>query len=179
VQQETGFHHDNSLPVTMDDSEIRNTHYLLPGSIFVPSEPFIITTVLGSCVSVCMWDPVLRVGGMNHYMLPLWNGEGLASPKYGNIAISKLIEKMLVLGCEKRRLKAKVFGGGEVLKVSNGILNVGERNIILAKDTLKAEKIEIIASDLGGKTGRKIIMNTSTGSVLMKRLRQQIDDIKI
>jgi chemotaxis protein CheD len=160
------------------DDELKH-HYLFPGNLFVRREPHIITTVLGSCVSVCLWDSVLRFGGMNHYMLPLWNGEGLASPKYGNIAIPKLIEKMMDLGSNKSNLKAKVFGGGEVLKVSQGVLNVGERNVSIARDLLNDAGLSVVGSDLGGITGRKIIFNTQTGSVLMKRLKRQIDDIRV
>lgn len=155
------------------------SYYLFPGNIFVHREPHIVTTVLGSCVSVCLWDPLKRMGGINHYMLPLWNGEGLASPRYGNIAITRLIEKMLRFGSDKKDLRAKVFGGGEVLSTSKGIMNIGERNATLATDMLKAEGIPIISSDVGGATGRKVIFNTCTGTVLMKKLRKQIDDIKI
>ena len=154
-------------------------HYLLPGSLFAHPEAHVITTVLGSCISVCLWDPLLRIGGINHFMLPLWNGEGLASPKYGNIAISKLIDKMLDFGCERRNLRAKMFGGSEMFKTTNALMNIGERNIVLAEDILREEKIPILVSDVGGKAGRKIIYHTETGSVLMKRLSQQVDDIKI
>lgn len=163
----------------MDTTTATKEHYLYPSAIFLHRDPHRVTTVLGSCVSVCLWDPILRIGGINHYMLPLWNGEGLASPKYGNIAISKLIEKMLLMGCRKNNLKAKVFGGGAVLRSPNEILNVGERNIVYARDALKEEGIPIIGSDVGGNRGRKIIYNTGNGSVMMKRLKSQIDDIKI
>lgn len=163
----------------MEEPRNIKEYYLFPGNLFAPVEPHRVTTVLGSCVAVCLYDPVRRMGGINHFMLPFWNGEGLASPRYGNIAISKLIEKLLEMGCSKGKLTAKVFGGGEVLKVSNGILNVGERNILLARDMLKQEKIPVIGSDVGGTTGRKIIFNTGSGSILMKRLKNQIDDIRI
>lgn len=137
-----------------------------------------VTTVLGSCVSVCLWDSKLKIGGINHYMLPLWNGEGLATPKYGNIAINKLYEKMLSFGCKHSSLKAKMFGGGEVLAVRNAVLNVGERNILLAIDMLKSMKIQIISQDVGGRSGRKLLFNTHTGNVLLKKLSKQVDDIK-
>lgn len=162
----------------MDVEKGIKNYYLFPGNIFAEKEPHIVTTVLGSCVSVCLWDTKQNIGGINHYMLPLWNGEGLASPKYGNIAISKLIERMLSMGSIRRNLVAKIFGGGEVLHVTNGILNVGERNIILAFDTLKDEAIPVINSSVGGKNGRKILFNTSTGNILLKKLKRQIDDIK-
>ena len=159
-------------------SDATKEHYLYPGNIFASTEPHIVTTVLGSCVSVCLWDSRMHAGGINHYMLPLWNGEGLATPKYGNIAISKLYEKMLSLGCRHKDLRAKIFGGGEVLAVTNAVLNVGERNIIIARDMLKELKISIISSDVGGRTGRKMLFNTSTGSVMLKKLSKQIDDFR-
>lgn len=152
-------------------------HFLMTGSIFVHEEAHLVTTVLGSCVSVCLWDPVRKVAGMNHYMLPLWNGEGVASPKYGSIAIPIMIEKMLVLGAEKKNMRAKIFGGGEVLKVSNAALNVGERNVLLAYDLLEREKIPVVSADVRGKLGRKIVYKTDTGNVYLKRLNRQIDDI--
>ncbi len=147
------------------------THYLYPGALFCQAEPHLVTTVLGSCISVCLWDPVAGIGGINHYLLPLWNGEGLPTPKYGNIAIEKLIEKMLQLGSARGRLKAKVFGGATMWQVNQGLITVGERNIALAQDVLGAEKIPVVGSDLGGNLGRKIIYNTGTGEVLLRRNR--------
>ena len=89
-----------------------NSHFLLPGNLFVHEEEYTVLTVLGSCISVCLWDPRRKIGGINHYMLPFWNGEGLASPRFGNIAIIKLIEKMLAHGADRHNLQAKVFGEG-------------------------------------------------------------------
>jgi len=66
-----------------------NTHFLYPAALFASRTPHMVTTILGSCVAICLYDPILKFGGINHYMLPLWNGQGLASPKYGNIAIEK------------------------------------------------------------------------------------------
>ncbi|KJU86965.1 chemotaxis protein CheD [Candidatus Magnetobacterium bavaricum] len=147
-------------------------HFLYPGNIYVQREACTITTILGSCVAVCLWDPVLKYGGMNHYLLPLWNGEGLPSPRFGNIAISKLIEKMLSLGCNKKSLKAKVFGGASLMQQSSGLLNVGERNVIVAEDVLAEEGISIMSSDLGGNLGRKIVFKTDTGGVLLKKVKK-------
>jgi chemotaxis protein CheD len=145
-------------------------NYIYPSSIFASNKPHEVTTVLGSCVSVCLWDQALKVGGINHYMLPLWNGNGLASPKYGNIAIEKLIDKMKQMGCKKENLIAKVFGGANVIETNINIFNVGERNHQLAIETLEKENIPIIAKSLGGEVGRKIIFNTQTGDVMMKFL---------
>ena len=147
-------------------------HYLFPGHIFAHREPHIVTTVLGSCVSVCLWDQVRRMGGINHYMLPLWNGEGLASPKYGTIAIPRLIEIMIELGSNRADLVAKVFGGGDILRVTNGIMNVGQRNVEFGLKALADEGIMIIASSVRGNQGRKLMFDTGAGTVLMKKLQQ-------
>ncbi|MBF0183398.1 MAG: chemotaxis protein CheD [Magnetococcales bacterium] len=146
-----------------------NKPFLLPGALFAKDGDYIITTVLGSCIAVCLWDPRLRRGGMNHYKLPLWNGDGLPSPKFGNIAIVKLIEHMLEMGSNQRELKAKVFGGGAVLQSSSGFLNVGQRNIEVAQEFLAQANIPIVASDIGGEVSRKIIFNTQDGAILLKR----------
>lgn len=152
-------------------------HFLFPSALFAEKDPHRVTTVLGSCVAVCLYDPVTMKGGINHFMLPLWNGEGLASPKYGNIAIEKLIEKMVSIGCKKSNLQAKVFGGGNVIKSAHPDYAIGKRNIELAFTMLKDEGINIVASSTGGNCGRKIIFNTYTGEVLHQFLNN-INNIK-
>jgi len=145
-------------------------HYLHPAAMYISTAPCMISTVLGSCVSVCLWDSVLEIGGMNHYMLPLWNGQGLASPKYGNIATDKLIEGMINNGSKKKNITAKVFGGASVLQIKNDIFNIGERNIDLAYNHLKINDIKIIAESVGGYAGRKLIFFPHTGEVRQKYL---------
>lgn len=141
-------------------------HFLYPSTLYASSQPSEVTTILGSCVAVCLWDKSLGIGGINHYMLPTWNGMELASPKYGNIAIERLVEKMLSLGCQKQNLIAKVFGGGEVISVGSSVMNIGLRNIMVAEEMLQSLQIPIFSRSTGGKNGRKIIFNTSTGEVL-------------
>jgi len=145
-------------------------HYLYPGTLFAHRQAHQVTTVLGSCVSVCLWDAAVRVGGINHYLLPLWNGEGLATPKYGNIAIVKLIEKVQSLGAGGKMV-AKVFGGASMWEKTEGLLAIGQRNIDLALELLEQNRIPVVSRDLGGPVGRKIIFNTADGSVLLKRQR--------
>jgi chemotaxis protein CheD len=151
----------------------RPKHFLYPGAIFLSPEPYIITTILGSCVAICLYDPVLKIGGINHYMLPLWNGQGLASPRYGNIAIKKLIENIEALGSSRSNIKAKVFGGAEIISTNISQFMIGERNISIAKDILHEEKINIVASSVGGKIGRKIIFDTYSGEVRQKYVGTQ------
>ncbi len=105
-------------------------------------------------------------------MLPYWNGQGLASPKYGNIAIEKLIEKMLSFGSLKSNLKAKVFGGGEVIETNITQFHIGERNIRVAIEMLQEFNIPVVAKSLGGKLGRKIEFTTDTGEVRQKYIEK-------
>ncbi|QHT68151.1 chemotaxis protein CheD [Rhodocytophaga rosea] len=143
------------------------THYLYPGAIFTHQKPYEVSTILGSCVSVCLWDSYLEIGGINHFMLPFWNGDGLASPKYGNIATEKLLDKMLALGSSTKNLSAKVFGGAKQLETGS-FFNVGERNVSLALEFLKEQHISIISQNTGGERGRKLIFRTHSGEVFMK-----------
>lgn len=145
-------------------------HFLHPCTLFAHREAHLVTTVLGSCVAVCLWDARRGVGGMNHYMLPLWNGEGLATPRYGNIAIPRLLEKLQALGSRKEDVVAKVFGGANVLAAAQGIFLIGDRNAALAKEQLAQLGIPIAASQTGGNQGQKILFNTGTGVVLMARI---------
>lgn len=151
--------------------EMSAKHYLYPGTLFVHRRPHLVTTVLGSCVSVCLWNQSANLGGMNHYLLPLWNGEGLPTPKYGNIAIDKLIDKVSTISEPGDKLIAKVFGGASMWEKTEGLLAIGQRNIEYAIETLALHKIPIVSSDLGGYHGRKVIFNTGDGSVLMRRQR--------
>lgn len=149
-------------------------HFLYPAALFASNTPYKVTTILGSCIAVCLYDPVLQIGGINHFMLPLWNGQGLPSPKYGNIAIEKLIEKMLAYGSQQRNLKAKVFGGGEVIETSIKQFSIGEKNIKIAFEILNEQKIQVIANSCGGKLGRKIEFNTLTGEVKQKYIEKNV-----
>lgn len=154
------------------DNLVFDDHFLYPSTIYIKNKPTIIKTVLGSCVAICLWDKVNNFGGMNHYMLPFWNGKGLASPKYGNIAITKLIENIIALGSKRNNIVAKVFGGGELIETDIANFKIGDRNIIIAAEILKDEKITVIAQSTGGKLGRKIEFNTLTGQVLMKYINK-------
>ena len=144
-------------------------HFLYQGAIFVSREPLNVITILGSCISVCLWDTVLKFGGMNHYLLPFWNGEGLTSSKYGNIAIEKLIDKMCASGSVKKNLQAKIFGGAQQFNLDNeSTFKIGETNISLAFSKLGQESIPVVKYSVGGSRGRKIIFITGTGEILMK-----------
>ena len=147
-----------------------NKHFLYPSTLFTNKEAFKVVTILGSCISVCLYDSKKKMGGINHYMLPLWNGDGLATPKFGNVAITKLIKSMENMGCNKRDMVAKVFGGANQ---SCGVLNIGGRNAQVAFEMLKDAEIKVVAKSVGGSIGRKIIFDTYTSEVLMKYVKKK------
>lgn len=147
-------------------------HFLYPSTIFASPQPSRIQTILGSCVSVCLFDAQMCIGAMNHFMLPWWNGQGMPCPKYGDIAIKKLIEKMNSLGCTKENMVAKVFGGADQHAMGQGTYNIGARNVATAEAILAQERINIIARSTGGERGRKVVFHTHTNKVLVKSLKQ-------
>jgi len=143
------------------------TFYLHAGHIHVASEPTQITTVLGSCVAICLWDPLLRIGGMNHYLLPS-NLTGDRVERFADTATAVLMERLLATGVSLSRLRAKVFGGASVLAFTSGAL--AERNVLAAREQLGRWDIPIVAEDVGGSYGRKIVFRTDTGAATVKVL---------
>ncbi len=148
--------------------------FIYPGKLYATKLNYNLSTILGSCVAVCLWDKKLHIGGMNHYMLPLWNGKGLASPKYGNIAIEKLINKMKYLGSSKEDLVAKLFGGGRIINSSHENIGIGDRNVEIALEILDREGIKITGRSTGGERGRKIMLITHTFDVYHKFIEKTI-----
>lgn len=148
------------------------SHYLYAGTVFVSRRPCVVTTVLGPCVSVCLWDHQLRLGGSNHFMLPQWTGDEPPSPKFGNIAIAQLLEELLRLRAQRRSLVAKVFGGKVAAEDVPVETDIGRRNALLALQALADAGIPVIAQSLGGPFGRKLLFHTGTGQALVKPLQQ-------
>jgi len=138
------------------------------GEIHIGARPTEINTILGSCVAVCLYDSVSRMGGMNHYLVPLWNENGLQSPKFGNISIPRLIDSMVNIGCEIRNMEAKIFGGGNVIDITSEEMMIGRKNILIAKEILREYNIPITAQDVGGNKGRRIMMRSDTGKIFLK-----------
>lgn len=150
----------------------RNAVKIMPGEFFVSREDIVIGTVLGSCVSACIWDGGARVGGMNHFMLP---GEDssrsitAASGRYGAFAMEQLINELMKRGARKASMEAKVFGGGAVLRQLTSI-NVGERNASFVLDFLKLEGVRVMSQDLLDVHPRRVAFFPATGRVLCKKL---------
>jgi len=145
--------------------------YLHPGQIFVSTEPVVVNTILGSCVSVCLWSPELGIGGINHYLLPTGLKTSPTALRYGNVAIELLVERLLRVGSRLGGLQAKVFGGACVLDAMRGKgSHLGTKNAEIATSALAAIGIPIMASDVGGNRGRKLVFHPHDGSALVKLL---------
>jgi chemotaxis protein CheD len=145
---------------------------ILPGQYHAADRDVVIVTVLGSCVSACLADPVRRIGGMNHFMLPgaAKAGEAAAEPaRLGVYAMELLINDMLKLGAERSRLVAKVFGGASVLQGMD-VLNIGSQNAEFVLEFLREERIPVAAQDLNDVHPRKVYFFPHTGRVLVKKL---------
>ncbi|MDH5709116.1 MAG: chemoreceptor glutamine deamidase CheD [Hylemonella sp.] len=142
---------------------------VLPGEYFVASsEDLMIVTVLGSCIAACIWDSKVRVGGMNHFMLP--DGEGSdSSGRYGSYAMELLINEMVKLGARRETMQAKVFGGGAVM-AGFTTMNVGQRNTKFVLDYLATERIQVVSQDVLDIHPRKVCFFPVSGKALVKRL---------
>ncbi|AJY31827.1 cheD chemotactic sensory transduction family protein [Burkholderia thailandensis 34] len=143
-----------------------------PGGFAIASSDVMLATVLGSCVSVCMFDSAARVGGMNHFMLP-GSGNGARndslSSLYGVNAMELLINGLLRRGALKWRLRAKLFGGGCVMQ-SLSDTRIGERNAAFVRAYLDAEGIRSVGGDMLGTRPRRVCYFPTTGRALCKRL---------
>ncbi|WP_020146093.1 chemoreceptor glutamine deamidase CheD [Thioalkalivibrio sp. ALJ15] len=147
---------------------------LLPGECYVSVSPTeLITTVLGSCVSACVWSPTAGVGGMNHFMLPDgardsgWGPAVSNATRYGTHAMEFLINELLKLGAERSDLRVKMFGGGRVMA---GMTDVGAGNITFLRRFLREENLDLVAEDVGGHWPRKVVFFPATGRVRIKKL---------
>jgi chemotaxis protein CheD len=150
---------------------------ILPGEYFVTRSDEIITTVLGSCISACVRDPGLRVGGMNHFMLPEDTTQGSSNwldpraglaTRYGSFAMESLLNDLMKLGARRDRLEVKLAGGGRILA---SMTDVGERNIQFVRNWLSIEGLKIAGEDVGDSYPRRIQYFPASGRVLMFRLR--------
>jgi chemotaxis protein CheD len=163
------------LPAGGHDSCSSHSHFLHAGQVFVSVEAKSIVLILGSCVGVCIWDAVNAIGGATHYLLPSSDGTGAASPRYGNVAVSILVQKLLEAGADRGQLRAKVFGGGclfDSMRETNSTKeqHLGSRNVEMALEILAKAQIPVISTVVGVDRGQRIVFRTDTGDAEIKAL---------
>jgi len=138
-------------------------HFLYPGQIFVSREAIKISTILGSCAAVCLWDSRRKIGGMNHYLLPEGPADGENRLRYGNVANAALLKELLDMGSDVKDLQAKIFGGTSAY-VADPLTALGTRNVEMAEKFLRSVGIHVTAREVSGKYGRKLTFNTLDGA---------------
>jgi chemotaxis protein CheD len=152
---------------------------LLPGEVYAAADGTAVTTLLGSCVSVCLFDPAAGVGGMNHFLLPELSRGGevrctgacasSCCARYGRCAMRQLLQQLEGLGARRPRLAAKLFGAGRVMA---GMTDIGANNAAFALDFLERAGIPVVGSDLHGVWPRKVVFFPATGRALVKRIKR-------
>jgi chemotaxis protein CheD len=142
------------------------------GGFYASNRPVVIETLLGSCVAVCLYDPVSRIGGLNHILLP-----GRAdlehfdtATRYGINAMELLLNRIMKLGGIRHHFVAKVFGGAHVLPAIAPENGMGSKNAEFVLEFLRMETIEVVSQDIGGRDTRRIYFHTDTGDVFLKRI---------
>lgn len=152
----------------------KDYYFLQPGYIFMPDQSISISTVIGSGVSVCIYDKKIQIGGMNHFQLPYMATKGKTTALYGNIATIALIKMMLAHGSKRKHLEAQIFGGAYNPKKNDK--DIGRENIKIARNILLKSKISIISKDVGGEKGRKVVFNTDTNEIAVLKVDSLRDD---
>ena len=153
---------------------------LLPGDFYVTCEDEVLDTVLGSCVSACIRNPKLRIGGMNHFMLPrpsgregdTWENIAGRATRYGSASMEQLINRILRAGGTRADLEVKIFGGGKVL---SALSDIGLHNVTFVRDYLKQEGLRIVGEDVGSNYPRHIQFFPMTGRVRVRNLTPRAD----
>ena len=174
-----GFEH---LRRFWDPSQGCMTVKVLPGEFYVSAQEEMVSTVLGSCVSACIHDVRRGIGGMNHFMLPepvgerdSWSSTVGRAARYGSDAMEQLINAILKAGGQRADMRVKVFGGGRVLARMS---DVGQRNIDFVQKYIAAEKLTLVASDLGDVFPRQVQFFPQSGRARVRLLRRT-DDVAL
>jgi len=163
------------LPCEIVDPSPASAHFLHAGQVFISAEGQPISIILGSCVAVCVWDSVKAIGGATHFLLPNWDGRGVSSPRYGDVAVSILLHKLLEAGADRGHLRAKVFGGGclfESLRPpsADSEPHLGSRNVEIALSMMAKARIPVVSKIVGVNRGQRIRFRPDTGDAVIRIL---------
>mgnify|MGYP001029270472 CR=1 FL=1 len=149
------------------------------GDLAVGSSPYVISTYgLGSCVAVMLYDPVTKIGGMNHFLLPTNTPNRVEKnlAKFSDTGIKMLIEKLMMLGAKEERIIAKLVGGANMFPMLNKS-SIGQKNIEAALKILGKYSINIVSQDTGGNWGRSVDFDLSNGNVIVKSYKTGVKKI--
>lgn len=150
------------------DMPVPTNYYLKPGYIYVPSEHTIVSTVLGSCVAIILWDRKRKTGGINHFQLPAFPKNERPTARYGDASTVMLIRMMIRDGSKKKNLEAQVFGGAYNQVISSK--DIGKQNVRVARRVLARNGIRVVSEDIGGERGRKVIFDSAKNEVAVLKV---------
>lgn len=162
---QTAHNHTNKIGAV----SVTGMHTVIQGEFATSSDPTCaLNTVLGSCVSVCLFDPRAQMGGMNHFLLPEARGSSMDEMIFGLHSMELLINSLLKAGATRSNLKAKLFGGASMIK---GLSDIGSRNVKFAHRFLLDEGFEIVSEDTGGRRGRRLRFWPVSGRVQLRYMQ--------
>jgi chemotaxis protein CheD len=153
-----------------NNTPVAENYFLKPGFLYVADEPTVISTVVGSCVVVSLYDRRRFVSGANHFQFPFIGDKRQATARYGNVAVSALIEMMLNNGSKLKHLEAQLFGGAH--NADTAVQNVGRENVGIARKMVTRKKIPIVSEDVGGQKGRKVVIDTNTNQIVVVKVEK-------
>ena len=145
------------------------------GDLFLSRSEDLVAYSLGSCVGICLWDPVSKVAAMSHVVLPTAPASGSVTlpGKFGDTAVPAMLDALAKAGAQKFRLQCKIAGGAAVLAIGGGgsLPKIGERNIEAVKIALAKANIRILGAQTGGNMGRTVRLEPASGRVLVRTVR--------
>jgi len=151
----------------LENNTEQEKYFLQPGYILVSKDPYLISTVLGSCIAVCLWDSVQKFGGMNHYLYAR-TFNNIRNSQSGNVSIPYMIKLLIDLGAQKHNLKAHIIGGAQNREMQSS--TIGRDNIKIAEKILGDNYIDIVTVDVGGDMGRKVTFDNYSGEVVVYKV---------
>jgi len=149
---------------------VLSDYFLLPGYVYMSKDSSLISTVVGSCVAVSLWDYKKESGGMAHFLYPMIKDKSQAVVLYGNVAISCMIKLLIGEGSKLEHLTAQIFGGA--INPLGGCERIGVENVRIAQKLLTSKHIPITSEDTGGTMGRKIVYNTLHNEAIVYKVNK-------
>ena len=162
---------DANLP-QKPSARTRGSAYLLPGQWYVGQKGELVRTLLGSCVSITLWHPVRKIGGMCHFLLPerLRASSAVLDGRYGDEAVDLLVREIQKTGVKPEEIDAQLYGGADTMpEEANVMVNVGERNVEKAWGLIDQHRFQLMSVDVGGTDPRSISLDLITGAVALRR----------
>ncbi len=151
------------------------TRHIIQGQHFISESPQeVLSTLLGSCVAACFHDPVLKIGGMNHFLLPGSDPRSNSCVRYGAHSMEELVNGLLRRGSRRERLQVWIFGGANVL---DGLTKIGDSNAEFARTFVRTEGYRLMGEETGGRQGRKLRFHAATGRSQVERLARSIPEV--